>query len=189
MPLLIGRRNVKRHLIEATTPILSFPILGKPFIIDTEVRGVNLGVVLSQEQDGVEHVIAYYSRWLTKAESRYCVTRQEFLALVEAIKHSHHFVYGVPTLVWTDYGALTWLLSFKIPEGRMARWLEVIGEYNLTIRHSAGQLHGYADALSRRPCNNCKHCESKEVNEVVRIRIIANQEGDQINDLAGWAES
>jgi hypothetical protein len=181
-----------RHAL-TTAPILSFPIPGKPFIIDTDASGVGLGAVLSQEQDGVEHVIAYYSRCLSKEERRYCVTRQELLAVVEAIKHFHHYVYGVPTRVRTDHGALTWLLSFKNPEGQMARWLEVIGEYNLTIRHRAGRLHGNADALSRRPCSNCKHCETKEIKhsemkEVIRIRFMAKQEGDQTNELAGWVE-
>ena len=75
----------------------------------------------------------------------------------------------------------------------MERWLGVIGEYNRIIRHRAGRLHGNADALSRRPCNNCKHCENKESNhsemkEIVRIRFMANPEGEQINELGAWVE-
>jgi len=121
------------------------------------------------------------------------MTRQELLAIVEAIKHLHHYVYGVPTLVRTNCGVFTWFLSFKNPEGQMARLLEVIGEYNLTIKHRAGRLHGNADTLSRRSCNNCKHCESKEIKHskmknVIRIRFMANREGGQLNELAGWVE-
>ena len=125
-----------RHAL-TTAPILSFPVPGEPFIVDTDVSGVGLGAVLSQEQNGVERVIAYYGRCLSKEERRYCVTRQELLAVVESAKHFHHYVYGVPTTVITDHGALTWLLRSKKPEGQMARRLEVIGEYNLSIKHRA----------------------------------------------------
>ena len=59
-----------RHTL-TTAPILSFPIPGKPFIIDTDASGVDLGEVLSREQGGVEHVMAHYSRYLSKEERRY----------------------------------------------------------------------------------------------------------------------
>ena len=35
----------------------------------------------------------------------------------------------------------------------MARWLEALQEYNFQIVHRQGQLHGNADAMSRKPCN------------------------------------
>jgi len=64
-----------RHAL-TTTPILSFPIPGKPYIIDMDASEDGLGAVLFQEQDGAEYVTAYYSLWLSKEERRYCVTRQ-----------------------------------------------------------------------------------------------------------------
>ena len=47
-------------------------------------------------------MVAYYSRALNKAEKNYCITRQELLAVVEAVKHFHHYIYGVPTIVRTE---------------------------------------------------------------------------------------
>ena len=41
----------------------------------------------TQEGEGIERVVAYYSRSLSKEERRYCVTRRELLAVVEAVKH------------------------------------------------------------------------------------------------------
>ena len=35
-----------------------------------------VGAVLSQMQDGVERVLAYYSRSLDPAEKNYCVTKR-----------------------------------------------------------------------------------------------------------------
>ena len=53
-----------------------------------------------------------------------------------------------------------WLLSFKNPQGQLARWLEELAQYNMTIKHRAGSKHQNADALSRIPvgdiCNNYK---------------------------------
>ena len=58
-------------------PILSFPDCSKTFILDTDASDVGIGAVLSQVQDnGEEHVIAYGSRILIKAERRYSVTRK-----------------------------------------------------------------------------------------------------------------
>ena len=47
----------------------------------------------------------------------------------------------------------------------MARWLEVIGTYNLEIQHRAGRVHNNADALSRRPCTDCRRCALVEEKE------------------------
>jgi transposase InsO family protein len=64
-------------------------------------------------------------------------------------------------LIRTDHGALKWLLTFKNPEAQVARWIEVLGNYQFEIQHRAGKLHGNADGLSRQPCagQNCKQCD------------------------------
>ena len=51
------------------------------------------------------------------------------------------------------------------PEGQMARWLEVLGTYDLEIQHHTGERHGNADALSHRPCGTCPYCMRQEKKE------------------------
>ena len=58
--------SIKRKLMNA--PILAFPWLDVPFILDTDASDRGLGAVLSQVQDGKECVIAYAARALSKAE-------------------------------------------------------------------------------------------------------------------------
>ena len=66
---------------------------------------------MSQVYDGNERVIGYFSKLLSKTERRYCVTRRELLAVVEAVKHFHHYLYGVPFEIRSDHGSLRWLLN------------------------------------------------------------------------------
>eukprot|EP00731_Ephydatia_muelleri_P033790 Em0038g9a len=56
-----------------------------PFVLDTDASGDGLGAVLAQNVDGVERVVAYASRALSRTEKKYCATRREMLALVRAV--------------------------------------------------------------------------------------------------------
>ena len=115
-----------------------------------------------KSKGGDEKVIAFHSRSLSKSERNYCVTRKEFLAVVVAVKTYHHYLCGRQFLVRTDHGALKWLLKFRNPEGQLARWLELLGTYDFHIQHRSGICHGNADALSRRPCVDCRYCDRAE---------------------------
>ena len=161
-----------KHLL-TTSPVLAYPIPGLPYILDTDSSLSAHGSVLSQVQDGHERVISFYSRCLTKAERNYCITRKELLAIVASVKHFHHYLYGSKCTVRTDHGALTWLLKFKNPEGQLARWLEVLSTYDLTITFRAGKTHNNADAMSRIPCNSCSYCSKKEADDTSRAQTKA----------------
>ena len=156
----IAFQSLKAALM--TQPILSYPDMSKPFILDTDASGTTLGAVLSQVHKDGEHVVAYFSKCLSKHERQYCITRKELLAVVESVKHFHHYLFGTEFLVRTDHGALSWLRRFKNPEGQLARWIQVLDTYNFKIQHRPGKQHGNADGLSRRPCQNCKFCTSRE---------------------------
>lgn len=143
-----------------TSPILSYPMPNKPFILDTDASNKALGGVLSQEQDGAEKVIAYISKSLNKHEQLYCVTRKELLAVVTALRHFHVYLYGQQVLLRTDNAAVSWMSNLKQPTGQMARWLQELCLYNLTVTHRAGTKHRNADALSRKPCKVCLRQEA-----------------------------
>ncbi|GFX76989.1 hypothetical protein TNCV_2079561 [Trichonephila clavipes] len=163
------------QLKEALTssPILIYPQPDKPFILDTDASNESVGAVLSQEIDGQERVVAYWSKCLSKPERNYCVTRKELLAIVKAIEHFHHYLYGQKFLLRTDHASLTWLMNFRNTEGQVARWIQRLNEYYFDIRHRKGSSHGNADALSRRPCpENCRHCSRVETKYDYSIRQI-----------------
>ncbi|GFX73302.1 retrovirus-related Pol polyprotein from transposon opus [Trichonephila clavipes] len=153
--------NVFNKLKDTLTsaPILAYPEIGKQFILDTDASHESIGAVLSQEIDGQERVITYFSKCLSKPERNYCMTRKELLAIVKAVEHFHPYLYGRRFLLRTDHASLTWLLNFKNSEGQIARRIQRLQEYDVEICHRKGSAHGNADALSRRPCpESCKYC-------------------------------
>ena len=133
-------------------PILSFPQFDKVFVVDTDASQHGLGAVLSQEGD---HVIAYASRVLTKAERQYCATRKEMLGMVWAVRCFRLYLWGRRFIVRTDHNSLQWLRNFKEPQGQVARWLDILAEYDFSVQHRPGLQHSNADALSRLPCKQC----------------------------------
>ena len=66
-------------------PVLGYPTMEDPFVLDTDASLNGVGAVLSQVQNGQERALSYYSHRLSKTERNYCVTRRELLAIVKAI--------------------------------------------------------------------------------------------------------
>ena len=188
--------ELKNRLV--SSPILAHSDFLKTFILDTDASNEAIGAVLSQEIDGKERPIAFASRTLTKPERRYCVTRKELLAVVFFVKQF---------IVRTDHGSLMWLLNFKNPEGQMARWLQVLNSYDMTIVHRPGRQHRNADALSRIPCRQCgfdpnwenienlaqhaRNIQERETQEVdeKEVSIIEKQKSDKdLTLIRKWVE-
>ena len=151
----IAFETLKSMLV--SSPILAYPMENEQFILDTDASLCGIGAVLSQIQNGEERVISYASKTLNKAQQRYCTTYRELLAVVTFVKYFRHFLWGRKVIVRTDHSALKWLHNFKSPEGMIARWLSVLGTYDLDIHHRKGSLHANADALSRKPHRLCKN--------------------------------
>ena len=158
---------LKSHLLSA--PILVLPDWSKPFILDTDASDLGIGAVLSQIHNDKEHVIAYASRTLTKAERNYCVTKKELLAVVTFLQHFRPYLLGAPFTIRTDHGVLAWIHKFKEPEGQIARWLQKLQEYQFSIIHRPGRLHNNADAMSRIPCKQCGIIPADEIKAVASV--------------------
>ncbi|KAL5516762.1 hypothetical protein EMCRGX_G002170 [Ephydatia muelleri] len=128
--------ELKKRLV--SSPILALPDFSLDFVLDTDASGDGLGAVLSQVSNGEERVLAYASRALSRTERKYCATRREMLALVWAARHFRPYLYGKKFTLRTDHNSLKWLHNFKEPEGQVARWLEVLSEFDYTVVHRAG---------------------------------------------------
>ena len=176
--------TLKKKLTAA--PILAFPDFMEPFILDADASSYGHGAVLAQTIGVKEQVVTFASRTLTKAERRYCATRHEMLALVWAIHHFRPYLYGKMFTVRTNHNSLKWLQSFRDPEGQLARWLEILAEYQFTVEHRPGSKHVNADALSRIPCKQCGLQEKLEETPVEAV-IMATEILPKNNSPEIWS--
>jgi hypothetical protein len=82
------------------------------FTVTTDASNLAIGAVLTQEQDGLQKVVAYESRKLNSAECGYAPHDREGLALIHALTTWRHYLQNGNThVVYTDNSAITHLLT------------------------------------------------------------------------------
>ena len=128
--------------IIAREVMLSYPDFSKPFEIHTDASHYQLGAVISQ--DGKP--IAFYSRKLNDAQTRYTTTERELLSIVETLKEFRNILLGHRIIVHTDHKNLTYK-NFNTE--RVMRWRLVIEEFGPELNYIKGENNIVADALSR----------------------------------------
>lgn len=137
-------------------PLLRRPDFSKPFFVYTDASTKAVGAVLAQEdEEGIQHPIAYHSRKLNPAQQNYPITHLECLAVVDAVcDHWSDFLLGHQFTVITDHAALKWLMTCPKLQGRLARWSLRLQEYlPFEIQYRKGSQNQAADALSRDPAH------------------------------------
>ncbi|CAG8649584.1 3340_t:CDS:2 [Rhizophagus irregularis] len=106
--------TLKKCLV--TSPIFIFSNFDKQFILFTDASISGLGAILLQlDKRNQEHVIAYTSWTLSKAEKNYTTTELKCLAVIWAIKHFYTYVYKQRFKLITDHSALKHLFNITIP--------------------------------------------------------------------------
>ncbi|KAG2995544.1 hypothetical protein PC121_g17716 [Phytophthora cactorum] len=148
---------VKESLLRA--PILALPDPDRPFSVVCDASDFAIGCVLLQEDaDGRERVIAFESRQLKAAEKNYPVHDKELLAMKYAlVKFRVHLLGSKPFVIYTDHASLRTATQSPHLSQRMARWLSFFAGYNFEVKYKPGRLNVVADALSRRPYYELAH--------------------------------
>ena len=141
--------TLKQTLIGSN--IMAYPCETGQYILDTDASDSQIAGILSQIQDGHGRVISYGSRTLGKAERNYCITDKELLAIRHFVEYYRQYLLGRTFVVRSDHQALVWLFRLKEPKGRMARWIELLSEYDFSIEYRSGNKHANADALTQIP--------------------------------------
>jgi hypothetical protein len=139
-------------------PILRQPNYAKQFYLATDALAYRVGAVLLQEGEinprtnkPTQHPIAYYSATFTPTEQNYDIYEQELLAVLKALQQwrPHVAAMEIPVIILTDHANLTFWKNPKTVNQRVARWFNILQDYNLQIKHVPGKLHAAADMLSR----------------------------------------
>jgi len=81
--------------------LLIYPDISQPFIVACDASTEAIGAVLSQIREGEERPVAYRSRQLNSAESKYSVTELDLFACLFATKELRCYLYGRKFVVHT----------------------------------------------------------------------------------------
>jgi RNase H-like domain found in reverse transcriptase len=135
-----GLCKVKQLLSKHIT--LTFPDFNKPFKIYTDASTVQLGAIVEQEGKP----LAFYSRKLSDAQTRYTVTELELLSIVETLQEYCKILLGHIIKVYTDHKNLTF---DNFTTDRVRRWRIIAEEYGPEIIYIKGWTNEVADMLSR----------------------------------------
>ena len=110
--------------------------------IETDASGYAIGGVLSQltsdhltSDQGQWHPVAYFSRKMIPAETRYETHDGELLAIVEAFKTWRHYLKGCKhkVLVLTNHNNLRQFMDTKSLSSRQVRWAQELSRYHFRI--------------------------------------------------------
>uniref|UniRef100_A0A8C4RHI8 Gypsy retrotransposon integrase-like protein 1 n=1 Tax=Erpetoichthys calabaricus TaxID=27687 RepID=A0A8C4RHI8_ERPCA len=165
--------EVKKLLIKE--PVLKFYDPHKPIKISSDASQSGLGAVLLQKHDETWQPVAYASRSLTGAETRYAQIEKELLSITFACERFHQFVSGQAIMIETDHKPL--LALFKKPLNdcplRIQRMMIKLQRYTLQVTFTPGRWMFTADTLSRAVDEKYGHEEkSSEVIEAYVDMVI-----------------
>jgi hypothetical protein len=90
------------------------------FCVEVNASNVGTGAVLSQEQQGKWHPVAFMSKSLLDAERNYKIYDKELLAIIKALKVWRHYLVHARNQfeIWTNHENLKY---FREPQKLNAR--------------------------------------------------------------------
>ncbi len=133
--------NVKATV--AKEVVLAYPDFTKPFEIYTDASTMQLEAVITQGN----RPIAFFSRKLSKTQSKYSVTKIELLAIVETLKEFQGMLFWQTIKVYTAHKNLT-CDALGLTSDRVYHWQLLLEEFAPEIVHIKGIHNSVADAIS-----------------------------------------
>ncbi|BHF68484.1 hypothetical protein SprV_0301151900 [Sparganum proliferum] len=146
---LTAFERIKNSLADAT--LLTHPAPEAQLSLMVDASTVAVGAVLQQHLAGSTQPLAFFSKKLLPAETRYSTFGRELLAIYLAVKHFRHFLEGQEFTIFTDHKPLTFSIHSRSDKlsPREIRHLDYISQFTSDIRHIDGSRNEVADELSR----------------------------------------
>jgi transposase InsO family protein len=135
-----------------TAPILAYPDNDRIFRLETDASNFATGAVLSIEQNGKWHPVAFSSHSMSQEERNYPVADKEMRSVIRSLEQWRHYLDGAhhEFEIWNDHANLQWFMKHQDLNHRQARWVQYLSRFNFKWLHKAGATMGKADTLSRR---------------------------------------
>ena len=112
--------NIKRCL--STPPVMRAPTHGEPSRLYIPTEDNVIGVVITQETEGKEHIITYLSRRLLDAETRYTFVEKLCLCLYYACTKVRHYLLSSMCTIACQTDVIKYMLHRPILSGRIGKW-------------------------------------------------------------------
>nr|VZI41019.1 unnamed protein product [Spirometra erinaceieuropaei] len=146
---LTAFERLKTSLADAT--LLTHPAPEAPLSLMVDASTVAVGAVLQQHINNSTRPLAFFSKKLSPAETRYSTFGRELLAIYLAVKHFRHFLEGRDFTIFTDHKPLTFAIRSHSDKysPREISHLDYISQFTTDIRHIDGPKNEVADMLSR----------------------------------------
>ncbi|KAK3107076.1 hypothetical protein FSP39_006459 [Pinctada imbricata] len=135
----------------ASEHILKFYDPDKEIKISSNASKNGLGAVLLQKHTEGWMPVAYASRVMTSAETRYAQIEKEMLAITFACERFHQYIFGQTIQVETDHKPLVAIFKKSLSDCpiRIQRLIIRMQKYDLLVEFTPGKFMHTADALSR----------------------------------------
>lgn len=101
----------------ASPPVLAMCDYSRPFKLFCDASDVAGAAVLSQDFEGANRPLCYYSFKFTEVQQRYTATERECLAAIAAIEKFRPYIEGYKFEVVTNHAAFQWLMDIKDRKG------------------------------------------------------------------------
>ena len=116
----------------SNTPLISSPDYNRDYILYISTPAVSVaGVLVQIGDDDHEHVIYYISKNLSGPPLKYKHEEKLALAVVLAVQKLRHYILLRTTKVVADSNPMKYLLSCRQVNGKFARWIVILQEYDL----------------------------------------------------------
>jgi hypothetical protein len=102
---------------------LQVPDFSEEFVLVCDSSVVAISAVLNQRREKGLAPIAFASRLLTTAESKYSIHKKEYLAVVWGFERFRVYLEHKVFTLHTDNQALSWLLKHVKELGHIGRWI------------------------------------------------------------------
>lgn len=127
--------------------VLEIPAESDEFMIETDASSHAVAAVLNVRHNSLWKPAEFYSKTLTKTQQNWPAREREAFAIVVALQKFDSYIRGRPLVVHTDHESLKWMTECS--KGKIARWMSLLSEYDLTIFHKRGTELAHIDFLSR----------------------------------------
>ncbi|UYV81732.1 hypothetical protein LAZ67_20002148, partial [Cordylochernes scorpioides] len=145
--------GLRKDLVEYLVLAHYNPELKTEVHCDASAEGL-AGMVLQMDEDGKWRLVYCVSKKTTEAEKMYHSSKLELMAIVWTLDRLRQFLVGIKFTVVTDCQALVYMNAKKTTNPQIARWYNLIQEYDFEIRHKPGEKMAHVDGMSRAPVDD-----------------------------------